>query len=50
MKYIQSAPLRLHNRLHVTPQALHEAHSLDPFVAKEIPLHLHKGLPTGHKD
>ncbi|XP_075250891.1 epithelial sodium channel subunit alpha-like [Convolutriloba macropyga] len=52
MKYIQSAPLqyKLPNRLLVTPQALHEAHSPHPLVAEEIPSHLHKGLPTGDKD
>ena len=52
MKHTQSALLRfrLHNRLLVTLQVLQEAHSPHPLVAEEIPLHLHKGVPIGHKD
>ena len=49
---IQFAPLRyrLHILLLVTPQAPHEAHSPHNLAAEEIPLHPHKGLPTGPRD
>ena len=43
------APYRLHNRLLVTPQGPHEAHSPHPLMEKEIPLRRHKASPTGHR-